>query len=171
MGAGFPYALVVPYMLTQGGTSYDLDKICRNYVDYYRSSASTPSACIAVTHTETLEALAEAMKAVNSATIKSDFSLDNVQYYEGQDPHSFYDLGDIVEKSCANSDVAAAFKEQLDKSVTSRYHTDQFYSAYGSHNKYYHDINSESYSGITTSAMVEHYAYDWSQTAWYKATH
>ena len=152
-----------------GGKEYDLDKICKEYVNYYETEAVTPSACVAVTHTDELEALAQAMKAVNQAGIKADFSLNNVQYYEGQDPHSFYDLGDLVEQSCADSAVAAAFKEQLDKTVTSRYHTKKFYSGFGANNKYYFDINY--YSGISTSAMVEHYSADWQQTAWYKATH
>lgn len=168
MGAGFPYARILPYMLTNGGTSYDLDKICSEYVDYYRTEATTPSACVAITHTAELEALASAMKSVNSSATKDGFSLDKVQYYEGQSVHSFYDLGDMVEQSCADSNVAANFKKQLDRAITSRYHTDTFYSAYGK-GSHYHDINY--YSGITTSAMVEHYSTDWQQTAWYKATH
>jgi len=109
------------------------------------------------------------MKAVNGAEIRSDFSLGRVQYYEGQNPHTFYDLGDMVEQSCADSAVAEKFKTQLDKTVTSRYHTDRFYSAYGGNNIYYHDIYY--YSGTTTSAMVEHYSTAWKETAWYKATH
>lgn len=169
MGYGFPYAKVMPYMLMNNGTEYDLDKICKEYVDYYKSEATTHSACVALTNTAELEALAAAMKEVNKAGIKENFSLKNVQYYEGQATHSFYDLGDMVEQSCADSAAATAFKTQLDKTVTSRYHTDQFYSAYGSGNKYYHDINY--YSGITTSAMVEHYVVDWQKTAWYNATH
>lgn len=169
MGYGFPYSKVLPYMLTENGTSYNLDKICREYVDYYKTEAVTHSACVALTTTAELEALASAMKAVNSAALKDNFSLQNVQYYEGQDPHSFYDLGDMVEQSCADVEVAATFKAQLDKTVTSRYHTDKFYSAYGSNNIYYHNINY--YSGISTSAMVSHYSADWQQTAWYKATH
>ena len=169
LGAGFPYARVTPYMLVDGGTSYNLDKICSEYVNHYRTSSGTPSACVAVTATAELEALAVAMKAVNEAGVKEGFSLDKVQYYEGQAVHSFYDLGDMVEQSCANAEVAAAFKAQLDKTVTSRYHTDKFYSGFGSGNKYYHDINY--YSGISTSAMVNHYSTDWQQTAWYKATH
>ena len=156
-------------MLTNGGTSYNLDKICSEYVNYYTSEATTASACIAVTNTSELGALASAMKAVNKAGVKADFSLSNVQYYEGQIPHSFYDLGDMVEQSCDDATAAAAFKKQLDKTVTSRYHTKQFYSAYGGNGIYYHDINY--YSGITTSAKVDHYADDWKQTAWYKATH
>ncbi len=169
MGYGFPYARIMKYMLTENGTSYDLDKICSEYVDYYETEATTHSGCVALTATAELEELAQAMKAVNTAGVKSDFSLGKVQYYEGQSPHSFYDLGHIVELSCANTTVATQFKTQLDKTVTSRYHTDRFYSAYGSNNVYYHDINY--YTGITTSAMVEHYSYDWQQTEWYKATH
>jgi hypothetical protein len=169
MGYGFPYDRTMQYMLWNSGTSYNLDKICSEYVDYYRTDAVTPSACVAVIDTAELNALATAMKAVNSVATKDDFSLDNVQYYEGQSPHSFYDLGDMVEQSCADAGVASAFKKQLDKTVTSRYHTDRFYSAFGSNNVYYHDINY--YSGISTSAMVEHYSTEWQQTAWYKATH
>ena len=169
MGYGFPYNHIMQYMLMNRGTSYDLDKLCSTYVDYYRTNASTPSACVALTNTSELEALAAATKRVNEAAVKSDFSLSNVQYYEGQSVHSFYDLGDMVEQSCADSEAVAAFQAQLDKTVTSRYHTDRFYSAYGGGGKYYHDINY--YSGITTSANVAHYADSWQQTAWYKATH
>ena len=169
MGAGFPYNYVMPYMLESQGESYNLDKVCSEYVDYYKTKATTESACVALIETAELDALASAMKAVNGVGIKSEFSLWNVQYYEGQLPHSFYDLGDMVEQSCVDATVANAFKKQLDKCVTSRYHTDRFYSAYGTNNQYYHDINY--YSGITTSAMVEHYSADWQQTAWYKATH
>ncbi len=94
--------------------------------------------------------------------------ISSVQYYEGQDPHSFYDMGDLYRLSQANGDVVSAFKQQLDKTVTSRYHTTQFYSAYGSGN-HYHDITY--YTGISTSSMVEHYAIDWVKTSWYEATH
>ena len=169
MGYGFPYAKIMQYILANNGTSYNLDKICREYVNYYKSEAATKSACVAITNTAELEALAQATKAVNMAGIQNSFSLDNVQYYEGQSPHSFYDLGDLVEQSCIDASVATAFKKQLDKTVTSRYHTDQFYSAYGANGVYYHDIKY--YTGITTSAMVDHYEYDWKETEWYSATH
>ena len=169
MGYGFPYAKIMQYMLQNGGTSYNLDKICSEYVNYYKKEAVTPSACVAMTKTAELEALAAAMKAVHSAGVKSDFSLSNVQYYEGQSAHSFYDLGDMVEQSCADASVATAFKTQLNKTVTSRYHTDKFYSAYTGSGSNFHTINY--YSGISTSDKVEHYKEEWSQTEWYKATH
>lgn len=168
MGAGFPYAKIIPHMLTNSGTSYDLDKLCHDYVEYYRTEAATPSACVAITHTAELEALASAMKKINAAGIKDDFSLSNVQYYEGLSAHSFYDLEDMVEQSCADETAASEFKRQLEKTVTSRYHTDRFYTAYGG-GTHYHDIKY--YGGISTSAMVDHYYADWKITAWYRATH
>ena len=169
MGYGFPYARIMKYMLTDGGTSYNLDKICSEYVNYYKTDAVIHSACVALTNTSELEALAEAMKEVFKADEKADFSLDKVQYYEGISPHVFYDLEHIVELSCADADAVAKFKAQLKKTVTSRYHTDSFYSAYSSGNSYYHAINY--YSGISTSYKCETYEHDWKNTAWYKATH
>lgn len=174
MGSGFPYSKVAKYMFTDNGKSYDLNNICKEFVDHYKTDDSVVgirSACVAITHTAELEALAAAMKSVNNAAVKEEFSLDNVQYYDGlsssSNPvHIFYDLGDFVEQSCADSNAAAAFKTQLAKSVTSLYHTDKFYSAYDAT---MHDINS--YSGTTTSAMILFCADEWKKTEWYKATH
>uniref|UniRef100_UPI004056E9CF clostripain-related cysteine peptidase n=1 Tax=Alistipes sp. TaxID=1872444 RepID=UPI004056E9CF len=173
MGAGFPYAKITPYMLTEGGASFDIDKICKAYVDYYRNEPGigVRSACVAVTNTAELEALATAVKSVNQAAVKEAFSLDNVQIYDGINSsynpvHIFYDLEDMVEQSCADDEAVKRFKTQLSKTVTSRYNTDTFYSAYD--NKH-HNINH--YSGITTSAGVDFCAEAWQETAWYKATH
>ena len=169
MGYGFPYAKVMKHMLTNDGTSYDLDKICSEYVNYYKTEATTRSACVAVTKASELEALAAALKEVFKADEKEGFLLDEVQYYEGISPHIFYDLEHIVELSCADATAVANFKAQLDKTVSSRYHTDQFYSAYSSGGSYYHNINH--YSGVTTSYKSKTFKGDWENTAWYKATH
>ena len=173
MGAGFPYAKVTKYMLTNRGKSYDLDSICKEFVNHYKtdSSVGVRSACVSLTHTDELEALAQAMKRVNAAEVKSNFSLKNVQYYDGisssyNPVHIFYDLGDMVEQSCADSSAVAEFKKQLEKSVTSLYHTDRFYSAYDGA---YHSINR--FSGTTTSAMVHYCSEEWKKTEWYEATH
>ena len=173
MGAGFPYAKVTKHMLTDKGKSYNLDSICKEFVNHYKtdSSVGVRSACVSLTHTEELEALAQAMKRVNNAGVKADFSLENVQYYDGKSSNHnpvriFYDLGDMVEQSCADSNAMTAFKEQLKRSVTSLYHTDTFYSAYdGAH----HKINK--FTGTTTSAMVHYCSEEWEKTEWYKDTH
>ncbi len=173
MGAGFPYSKVLPHMLTEGGKSYDLDKICSNYVEHYRNAAgiAVRSACIGVTHTAELESLAAIVKRMNSTERKEGFSLSNVQYYDGissfhNPEHIFYDFDDFVEQSCADEKLVEEFKTQLAKTVTSLYHTDTFYSAYDSKS---HPINH--YSGTTTSADVNYCCVEWRYTAWYKATH
>ena len=173
MGAGFPYAKVTKYMLTNNGTSYDLDKICKEFVNHYKTdnSVGVRSACVSITNTAELEALAVAMKKVNNAAVNDNFTLENVQFYDGINStynpvHIFYDLGDLVAHSCADTNIASEFKAQLQKCVTSRYHTDSFYSAYDGA---YYKINS--FSGTTTSAMVHFCSDEWKNTEWYKATH
>lgn len=172
MGAGFPYAKVTKHLLTENGTSYNLDKVCKEFVDHYKtdSSVGVRSACVAITHTSELEALATAMKRVNESSVKEGFSIGSVQYYDGignNNPvHIFYDLGDFAEQSCADSQAVAEFKAQLQKSVTSLYHTDVFYSAFDGA---YHKINY--YSGTTTSAMIHFCSREWQKTEWYKDTH
>lgn len=171
MASGFPYESILPLMLKDEGTGYDLAAICKTYYDYYMALSGTyQSASVALINASELDALAEKMKAVNSAERTPDFTLDGVQAYDGigtRNPsHVFYDLEDYVRQSCADSEAVTAFKEQLAKAVTSRYHTPMFYSAY---NGVLNDINY--YSGISTSASVEVYADEWAKTEWYKATH
>ncbi|MBR4849585.1 MAG: hypothetical protein IKV09_01495 [Alistipes sp.] len=166
LGGGFPYAKVLPALLKDGGRSYDLDAVCREYVEYYKSY-STPSGCVAHIVTEELETLAERMKAVNNAERRADFDLDTVQPFEGLSDHIFYDLEDFVIKSCADEEAVEAFKAQMARCVPSRYHTAEFYSIYGPLPM----IPIEYYGGVTTSADVREYASDWMQTAWYRDTH
>lgn len=177
MGTGFPYKAIMPLLLTNGGTGYDLDAVCRTFVDYYEanSTAIYRSACSALIDCSQIDALAQAMKRVNEAGTQ-EFDLNELQAYEGissyyNPTHIFYDLEDYVRRSCADPDAVKAFSEQLDKTVSSRYHTERFYSAY---NGLANAINY--YSGITTSAPMEldpksAYIEEWRQTAWYRATH
>ena len=173
MGSGFPYTKVTPHLFTENGSSYDLDKVCSEYVEHYRSASGVyyRSAAVSVTNTAELDALAAAVKSANSAPIKEDFSLNEVQYYDGINSgynpvHLFYDLGDLIEKSCSDATAVSAVKEALERGVTSLYHTDTFFSDY---DKKLHSINS--YCGVSTSAMVDLCSDSWQQTAWYKATH
>lgn len=171
MATGFPYEKVVPLMLKEHGTTYDLEAICKCYYDYYMTFTGTyQSACVAHIHATELDALAEQMKAVNGAARTPNFTLETVQSYDGissRNPsHIFYDLEDYVRQSCADAQAVASFNSQMAKAVTSRYHTPMFYSAY---NGILNEINY--YGGVSTSASVEIYAKEWEQTAWYKATH
>lgn len=165
MAQGMPHDLILPHLLLNGGLSYDLDAICRIYVDTYRNSTS-PWAAVAMTVSSEMEALAACMKRVNGAAKVDSFTFDTVQYYEGLSEHLFYDLEDYVRQSCADAEVVEQFKAQLAKSVVSRYHTDNFYTVYGNE----HHIPIVYYSGVTTSVGNEEYAAQWRETEWYRDT-
>lgn len=173
MAAGFPYDKVIPNMLLNNGTAYDIDKICYEYVDYYRTSSNVVvrSACVSAVCTNELASLANSVKAANAAAQNENFQLENIQFFDGihssyNPVHIFYDLGDLVRSSCSDSSIVDAFNKQLSKCVTSIYHTDSFYSDYDGR---YHQINS--YCGVTTSAKVTFCEEKWKATAWYKDTH
>ena len=165
MGAGFPYNTVLPYLLQNRGTSYNLDSVCQAFNTFYHDNYSY-SGSISVINCTELEALANAMKQVNLGATRS-YDLDQIQFYEGQSRHVFFDLGDYVEKMCDDEELKSAFTDQLDRTVEVRYTLNKFYSAYGKSGKY--DITS--YSGLNTSAPAIVYTSDYSQTSWYKATH
>lgn len=169
MGDGFPYAEVVPQLMLNGGRDYDLDAVCKAFNQHYATTKGF-SGSVALIDTSQLGALASAMKKVNAAAVKDGFDPDEVQTYEGHSRHIFFDLGDYVDKMCADASVASAFRQQLNRTVVSKYTLDKFYSNYGVVSGQY-SIDTNVYSGLTTSAPSEVYTEDWKQTAWYKATH
>lgn len=171
MSTGLPYDSVLPELLLDGGAHFDLDAVCRRFVEYYRNTPEQiPSACSAVIDCSQLEKLAQAMLRINTSGSRT-ITLADIQSYEGLSSHLFYDLEDYVRQSCTDEQAIADFSAQLAKTVSSRYHTDEFYSAY---NKALNAINY--YSGITTSAPIlfddsAQYRDEWQQTEWYMATH
>ena len=165
MGSGFPYTTVLPHMLVNNGKGYNLDGVCRTYNNYYNDNYGY-SGSISVIDCSQLDALAAEMKRVNQGA-KLQYDLSQIQTYEGQRRHIFFDLGDYVDKMCNDNSLKANFNRQLSKTVIHKYTLDKFYSAYGVSGKY--DIKS--YSGINTSAPATVYIDDYKQTSWYKATH
>lgn len=175
LAAGMPYTDIIPLLIDIN--HYDLDAAADCYVNYYMNSGVSAhiSACAAVTDCEQLDALADAMRSVNTAAQKA-YSADDIQPFDGvhfinNPTHIFFDLEDFVLQSCADERAVASFVKQLDRTVTSRYHTPTFFSVYNSL-----DNPIRHYSGITTSAPIESnsasaYIDEWRETAWYKATH
>lgn len=168
MGDGFPYTNIVPHLLKNYGTSYDLDLVCQEFHTYYLNSRGY-SGSISLIDCSELDALAEQMKRVNQGTTL-DYALSDIQFYEGQSRHVFFDLGDYVNHFCGDEALKADFKAQLDKTVVKRYTLNKFYSAYGSFGGTY-KIDVDAYSGLNTSAPAEVYQHYYTQTDWYKATH
>ena len=107
------------------------------------------------------------MKSVNSSA-KREYELSDIQSYEGQRDHIFYDLGDYVNTMCDNQQVREEFNRQLALTVIYKYTLSSFLSDYG--NRGIYQIDVDTYSGISTSAPSTIYRSEYKQTAWYKAT-
>jgi hypothetical protein len=167
MGDGFPYTQIMPHLLTNYGTGYDLDQVCKEFNMHYLESKGY-SGSIALIDCSELNALAAQMKRVNQGTTL-DYSLSDIQFYEGKSQHVFFDLGDYVNHLCGDEELKSDFKRQLNKTVIKKYTLDKFYTAYGSFGTY--DIDLDAYSGLNTSAPSEKYQDYYKETAWYKATH
>lgn len=165
MGTGFPYANIMSLLLQNQGTSYDLDGVCRRFNEDYAANPGY-SGTVALIDCSQLDGLAVVMKRVNSAN-KKDYITNNIQFYEGQESHIFFDLGDYIDKMCADEEVKRAFNEQLNRTVLSKYTLDYFLSMYGNSGKY--RVNN--FTGMSTSAPSSLYRSAYEQTAWYKATH
>ena len=176
MAAGFNYTDILPHLLADAGTSYDLPGVCSEYHDYYMNRATTKSGCIALTVTGELEPLAAIVKEIETKYPGQTYDRASLQTYEGLDEHVFYDLQGYIEAICDEKDpLLDKFRAQMGKTfpTESRLHTPSFYSVYGLGDapNGMHTIEDGKYSGVTTSAPCERFAPEWGQTAWYRATH
>lgn len=176
MAAGFNYTDILPHLLADAGTSYDLPGVCSEYHDYYMNRATTKSGCIALTVTGELEPLAAIVKEIETKYPGKTYDRASLQTYEGLDEHVFYDLQGYIEAICDEKDpLLDNFRAQMGKTfpTESRLHTPSFYSVYGLGDapNGMHTIENGKYSGVTTSAPCERFAPEWGQTAWYRATH
>lgn len=167
MGRGFPYHRTLPYLFAAGGASSDLKGAAESYYLYYRDEYTSSARCGSVTLYDCaeMEALAEATKSV-VATAKSNYDKSNLQTYEGQRTHIFYDFGQWVDTVATDEAALAAFHDQLRRTVIATYTLPSFYSAYGTYGTY--PINVDVYTGVTTSAPSEAYPAVWQTTNWYK---
>lgn len=165
MGNGFPYADTLPYLLQNGGTSYDLENATYSFHNHYKNTLKY-SGTISLIKCSQLDALASAMKEVNQH-LKDKYSLSSIQTYEGGINHLFFDLGDYVDKACDDDNAKSRLHSQLEETVSTKYTLDKFWSTYVSSNFYY----ITSYSGLSTSAPSILCRDSYEQTAWYKATH
>lgn len=165
MGKGFPYHRTLPHLF---GDNFDLESATESYYLYYRDEYSSSSRCgsIALFDCAEIEALADATRQV-MLTATDDYNRNELQTYEGQKVHHFYDFGEWVNTVATDDTALATFNEQLARTVIAKFTLPTFYSAYGSYGTY--DINEEVYSGVTTSAPSEAYPNGWKQTNWYKA--
>lgn len=170
MGKGFPYHRTLPYLFQNDGTTTDYVGAAESYYKFYRDEYSSTSRCgsIAVFDCREIETLVNATsQVIKSAKSNDDIDVDDLQTYEGQNVHQFYDFGEWVNTVATDKEALKAFNDQLNKTVVAKYSLPTFYSAYGSYGTY--NINLDVYSGVTTSAPSEAYPEYWKKTNWYKA--
>ena len=165
MGSGFPYLQTMPYLLQDGGRSYDLKRAAETYHTHYKNTLGY-SGTISLIACSQLDALAEAMKRVNKSMNK-EYQLSEIQTYEGGTNHIFFDLGDYIDKACSDSGAVTAFRTQLAKTVPAKFTLDTFWTTYV--NPDYYPITS--YSGLSTSAPSVLCRDAYIKSAWYQATH
>lgn len=166
MGRGFPYERTLPHLFTDNGNTTDYVKAAESYYKYYRDEYSNSLRCgsIAVIDCHEVEILAD----ITSRTINwgKFYRRDDLQTYEGQKPHFFFDFGHWGNILALDSQVQEEFNQQLAKCVIAKYTLPTFYSAYGSYGTY--PIDESVYSGVTTSAPTESaYYYDWIKSNWH----
>mgnify|MGYP003296310065 CR=1 FL=1 len=166
MGTGFPYKDIMPLLLKNNGTSYDLEATCEAFYNDYKDDDTYPSGAVSIIRCSQLEPLAQAMKLVNNSN-QIEYKPSLIQTFEGQSKHIFFDLGDYVNKMSDDTQAKESFNEQLNRTIITTYKPDLFYSGYGTRGKY----SLKTFSGLTTSAPSDLYRESYSQTAWYKATH
>lgn len=168
MGKGFPYERTLPHLFKDDGNTTDYAAAAESYYLYYRDEYVSSSRCgsIAVYDCSEIESLMEATKAVVKSA-KSIDSTSSMQTYEGQDPHYFFDFGEWVNLIATDNNALNNFNEQLNRCVIAKYTLDSFYSAYGNYGTY--PINTDVYSGVTTSAPSSPLQSYWTQTDWYKS--
>ncbi len=165
LGDGFPYQNTLPYLLKDGGRTYDLPQACQTFHDSY-SSKYGYSGSVALIDCSQLDALAATMKKINATA--TDFDPDEIQTFEGQSHHVFYDLGDYIDKICGDATLKSEFDARMDKAVPCKYTLDSFWSNYGKKAGLY---PITVFSGLSTSAPSQVYRDSYAGTAWYRATH
>ena len=167
MGRGFPYERTLPHLFVDNGMNSDYIKAAESYYKYYRDEYIGSARCgsIAVIDCSEVEALADITGEIAIWENKY-YDRKELQTYEGQEIHFFYDFGEWGNLFDEDSAKLEAFNEQLNKVVVAKYSLETFYSAYGTYGTY--SIDLDVYSGITTSAPTESsHFYDWKKTNWY----
>lgn len=167
MAMGFPYHRVLKHLFADDGKHSDVVAAAEAYYVFYRDeyTSKNRSGSVAVIDCNELEALADATHSV-ALTATTEYSKRNIQSYEGQSPHSFYDFGGWYRIVATDTAALEALEAQMERTVVARYTLPSFYSALGTYGIY--PINEEQYTGVTTSAPCKQYAEEWQQTSWYK---
>ncbi len=168
MGDGFPYSEILFSLFADDGMNFDLEGVCELYYEDYCDRTIYASATVALCHTSELDGLAAVVRQINETGIY-DVDIDDLQCYERLSSNVFCDLGHYISEASIDLDLLAEFETIMDRAFTARYHTSSFYSALSGASGWV-SIDSDHYSGVSTSEPSEKFQTEWSQTSWAEAT-
>lgn len=172
MGDGMPYATIGGNLLRG-----DYNGICDGFYNYYKDYTYTFSdgytedySCgtIAVINCKEIDNMASVMKTINSRYQFDTNDREKIQVMDGYEPTVFFDMGDYLTYLCKDASLLSEARSQLNKMITYKRTTGQFYS-------YYNERKTPTtvFTGITISDPTNHRnaANALESTAWWKATH
>lgn len=167
MAFGMPYEKIGPYLIG----NVDYSSICDAFLDFYENytykGEPYPHGTIAVTKCSEVDKLAEIMNRINKKFTFDPSKLSSIQKMDGYSPIIFFDFGDYVTKLCPDTELLEEFRNQLDKVVPYKKHTEEYYTGIT-----YQKIPIKTFSGMTISDPSTHYLTSTkNETAWYKVTH
>lgn len=167
MGNGFPYHRTLPYLFVNYGETTDYVGAAKSYHEFYKNEfiGSQRSGSVALFDCSQIETLADATSEVMKSA-KSDYDATQLQAYEGNSPHFFYDFGQWVNVVATDDAALARFNAAMSECVVATYTLDSYYTAYGSYG--IQPIDLDVYTGVTTSAPSTAYPNGWRETNWYK---
>ena len=150
MSVGFPYNLCLPHMMI-ANKEYSLQQVCENFNTFYESTKGY-SGSVALIDCAELDELARCVKAINNGTTQ-EYNAADLQTFEGQRQHTFFDLADYIEAYSADETLLAKFRTQLERTVVCKYTLDRFWSNYGNNSGLY---PISTFCGLSTSAPSIH---------------
>lgn len=187
MGYGSPYNRLLKPLFDN-----DYKAVCDVFHDFYVYDYTYHSGCLAAIDCSKLPEVAAVVKRINAAETADDFTLSQIQYYEGRTEitpnkayrgHCFYDAEDYLSHICSDEALVGELRKSLAECVPYSSHTEKFFSVY---NNSYNDINNFSGISITPDEkcidtmtdedsvhrkMLVYYNAYLQETDWYKATH
>ena len=163
MAYGMPYSIIGKDLM--GEPNYQA--ICDGFYSFYSTYEEMPCGTLGITNCAELDHLATIMKEINNRYTFDPSKRNQLQPLDGYYPVIFYDYGDYVAHLCDDTSLLKEFKEQLERTVPYKTHTESYYS-----------MNTgtttpiKTFSGITVSdPSINSLATDKTETNWYKATH
>ncbi len=162
MAAGMPYQMIAKDLLH----TPNYENICKSFYNYYKNHPSTPYGSITIINCQELDNLANIVNRINRTyPFSNNTNQTNIQFFDGYNPHIFYDLGDYISRKCTDNSLLKEFNEQINKTTPYKAHTDYVYSYnFGT-------IKIEKYSGLSTSEpSTNNKCASYQDTKWWKAT-